>query len=305
MSLVPAVFCLLSLWTMALLVAGAALGDARNWLAIRTRARPLAKGELGVGSLACEVVRGDGPANALATHEATVVGRARDGEPRAISIHDVALRSVLHGGAVHAAHGDVLLEAGEPVSVWTEGAAVGAAAPDDRASVEDAYAEACSSGGLRRTLRAEVMQGARVFVVGELLRSGGALVLRAPRGATLIVAASDPRPLATRRCAGIVAFVAVELSACFACTALATSSPAFGPVSVVGAALGLTFFVAVTPLAVAVRDWCTPPSERRRERCWSQTAPAGRLEPSARKRAPLSDEAGIRTSREAGTDGAC
>jgi hypothetical protein len=107
-----------------------------------------------------------------------------------------------------------------------------------------------------------------VFVAGEVSREEDELIARAPRGGELLVSATDPRSFVTKRITLVVSFIVVELAVCAAATRVATWPPVFGSVSIGGAIACIAFFLGVTPIGVAVREACRPPSQARLRGTW-------------------------------------
>jgi hypothetical protein len=250
------------MWTMALLVAAAAGQDARELGALRARLRRLSPGQRGMGLIEGVVARGDGADGALATHTIEQVGRALDSDPPAIAFRDRVHVSRVHGGVVRVGEVELRVTAGDVgAAVWTSRDAKESAADlAYRGAFERAYDEGRRASGCARTVATSLCTGARVFVAGEIAAEGNATVVRAATDIELLVAGEDPQRFVTGRLREVVLFVVLEIAACAACTRLATWPPAFGGVSMVGAALCLAFFLGVTPIAVQLRDRCRPPS---------------------------------------------
>jgi len=254
-------FALCILWVTALLVAWAALMDARE---LHGRRRALVRR----GVVRGEVARGDGDGGALAVHEVAQVGRALDGPTPTIGFWDRSYASRVAGGAVRTPAGELVEiaavdDARAEVWVTADLRARGAAAADAPA-FDDAHKAAARARGFTRTVRAALLAGDAVWI------SGGA--------DGILVSAVDPLAWLSRGALLCVAFAAVELCAAAACTALAVSTPAFGPLAVVGGVLGLAHFLGVQPLAVAVRNSVRTPDRAALTGEWRR--PAAEAEPA-------------------------
>ena len=92
----------------------------------------------------------------------------------------------------------------------------------------------------------------------------GALALAVLWGNTLLVGWATVleirrAPLPGPRLAAIVLGIAGILAAAAGCTALALRAPVFGPVSTVGGAACLAYFLLVQPAGTALRDFARAP----------------------------------------------
>jgi hypothetical protein len=252
--------CLAALWLMALLVAAAAGQELRALLALRGRFGHLGQSLIGVGLLRGEIEECLAPDSALARHEVVQVGRAR-ADGRAIVFRDRTHKSRVTAGVVRVGDAKVhVAAAARDVAVWTSRQAKERAAYGDAVAFQAARGAAATATGFVRTVATSLSVGDRVFIAGEVVREGGALVIRAPKGGELLVAAEDPRGFVSRRARLVLSFMLGELLVCAVSSTLALSPPAFGRVGTVGGVLCLAFFLGVTPIGVWLRDRCRPPS---------------------------------------------
>jgi len=247
---VMGLFSLGVVWLTALLVAGAAWQDLRDVLRLLRRARRAWSGK----------VESTLHASEFASWSVAQRGRALDGDAEVIAFQDRVLSSRVSGGTLRVGDGSGArsLRVEGPGEVWVSAAAREAAGMRETsgASFDEAYGAAARAAGFERTVRVTLGVGDEVFVLGEL--SGDSVV---GGDAGLVVASFDPFPVLARQAAEIVLFVAAELAACAAATAVALAPPHFGRTSVLGAVLCLAFFLGVTPLAVALRERVRRPSE--------------------------------------------
>jgi hypothetical protein len=247
---VMGIACLFVLWSTALLVAGAALQELRDLGTLARSLRGLVFGEI--------VSEGE-----LAVHEVEQTGRALDVAEPTIVFHDRGTTSRVLGGALKVGEESIELGASDG-AVWVDAKATALAMQDERAFEGD-WVESKKSKGMRRIVRTALAKGDRVWVA------------RDANGAVTLVSSTDPRAFVSSRRWLVVLFIAAELAACGACTRLALSEPVFGTLSTIGGVLCLGFFLAVTPIGVAVRDACRPPSTAFLRGTWriprSATAP--------------------------------
>ncbi len=249
--------CLAALWSAALLVAAAALQDAR-WLSALARKLRVTAGPLqdGFASVSARVEAGAGPNGQLASLQHEERGRAVD--ERTGVVRQLSAISRLAGGALRTGSGErIELEAGARVAVWLD--------EDDLPSPLERQAAAGARGAMRSDSRA-LRQGDEIFASGELGAVVGGWRLRAGGREPVILSSFDPSRWARARAKGCIGFAIAELLVCLACSALALSRPRFGPLSAAGALLSLGFFLGVTPLGVRLHQACAPPHRRLRVR---------------------------------------
>lgn len=229
------------LWVNVLLVAAAALQHRRKLGAVRDAwAAARARGDLVEG----EVESGDGPDGALATRRIEQLGRAMTtAGPDRILFTDRSGSGRTHGGVVRAAGEAIDVARCEESDVWIDDRAPSRRDEDDFAS---AWSRASTNKGVASTIEQRIAVGDRVWV--DRAR---------PR-----IAAMDPIALVDRRRAMLLGFAAADVLGCAAVTAIALWPPALGPVSTIGGVLGVAYFLAITPIANAVRDAAKIPPDR-------------------------------------------
>jgi hypothetical protein len=231
--------CLVSLWTAALLVALAAWQDARDLLRLLARARRALPGVVESGK---------------ATWRLSQRGRALDAKAPAIAFHDRAFEAVMSDVTVRADGG--LYRVPSTSQVWpSDEARRRATACPDAPLFDDVYRDAVKAAGHLREVKIELSPGDAVWVLGKV-REGQVH----GDGEPVVLAAFDPRGYLGKRAALLSAFIPVELALCACVTRVALTLPHFGTVSTVGAVLGLAFFLGVTPIGVALRDWARRPN---------------------------------------------
>ncbi len=235
-------FCLMVLWVTALLVAWAALQEARDVWGRLVRARRAFRGT--VESATSEV---------FAEWSVDQRGRALDTKDERIAFHDRSFTSKVLGGTVRIG-GDVYRVEGDG-EVWVSDGERAKATEQSEGAFESAYKEAVRAAGWERTVRVSVRVGEGVFLMGELAPgriSGG----KEP----LVVATFDPTGRFVRQLLAAASFVVAELGVSAAITAWVLVAPRFGPMCIAGAVAGLAFFLGVTPLGVALREKLESPA---------------------------------------------
>jgi hypothetical protein len=235
-------------WIHVLLIAAAALADLRE---LGRLARRVATGSW------AEVESARGPQGLLARQWVEQLGRlARRAGPREILFHDRAHHSEVFGGVLHTSSGTLELApaAGDRAAVWPslDERAARAAQPEP-GRFDAAASAAAKAKGFEREVETRIEVGARVWVAGRV--EDGKL---AP-DPTLIVSLADPRPWLARARMVVIGFVMLDVGVATLCTLLALWTPAFGLVSMLGAAGALGWFLGVQPLGVAVHDWVRTP----------------------------------------------
>lgn len=234
------------LWVNTLLIAAAALKEAGRQMRLRASLSPV-KGT---------VARGSGEGGVLARHTIDQIGRTA-GDPalrRGILFHDRSYASEIFGGAVTTELGEITVDAGKPARVWLpiEALRDAAACPSDEA-IDAAEGDARRAKGFARTVSVPVGEGREVWISGALVREP-TLRMVAPEGGELLVSTLEPRALLLRNVTlGVFAALAFVAGA-GVCTAIALTGPLFGTTSIIGAALGVGFFLLVQPAGTALRD---------------------------------------------------
>lgn len=247
------------LWVNTLLVVGAALQRAVALSRLRR-------------AIAANLRRGAAPSAGFASTTIEQLGRYGAGSKRTIVWHDRAYTSELGGGEILVGEGESLeVPRAAQAMVWLPEATLEeAAAARTEQTFDEAYAGARKAKGFARKVSAAVPAGTDVFVAK----------VRTDAGDTWLVSEIDPLAWCRAR-AGVIAaaFVPAVLAVASGITVLALWPPAFGVVSIVGASLGVLYFLLVLPAGTAVRDWARLPHERIVRGVW--TDPAGRSTPAA------------------------
>lgn len=230
-------------WIHVLLIAAAALADLRKLGALARR--------VAAGSWA-EVESARGPQGLLARQWVEQLGRlARRAGPREILFHDRAHHSEVFGGVLRTSTGTLELApaAGDRAAVWPslDERARRAAQPEP-ARFDAAASAAAKAKGFEREVETRIEVGARVWVAG---RVDEGTLQPAP---DVIVSLADPRPWLARARMLVIGFVLLDVGVAALCTLLALWSPLFGPISMLGAAGALGWFLGVQPLGVEVHD---------------------------------------------------
>ncbi|MGK4005119.1 hypothetical protein WMF31_21000 [Sorangium sp. So ce1036] len=258
------VLALSIVWVNTLLIVAAALKQRAAVAALLRRLGPSRQGrgaaqEGGEALLSARVLRGDGQGGALAAHRIDQVGRAgaEAGAREAIAFADRGHAGEIHGGVVVSEGREIAIEPVAAGEVWVSPAEVRAASacPSD-ARFDEAYQHARRPRGFSRTVEVTIRAGTPVWLLGAAARGAdGALRMRPS-----LVSSVDPRAWCRSRCALLSLGVAGIVGALLGCTALALSEPRFGPLSAVGGALCLAFFLLVQPLGTALRDAARTPA---------------------------------------------
>lgn len=233
--------CLAIVWTAGLLCALASVGYART---LASRFRALASLEVG------KVANGAGEGGAFAVHEVEQIGRAMDGEPPAIVFSDKQYRSRVHGGTIESAGAERAFEADDGLEIWPDRASQSEAAEvagDDE--IDALYKDARSSKGAARTVAVPFAAGKKVWFVADGKR-------------LTFLSAEDPRAFLSSRVRAHLFFAVAELAILGGLTFLAVRPPAFGPLSTLGGAALVAFFLAVQPIGVAVEEASRLPFSR-------------------------------------------
>ncbi|HEY8431805.1 MAG TPA: hypothetical protein VIL20_25675 [Sandaracinaceae bacterium] len=246
-------FALAAFWLNALLVTGAALVDARKLWARRARWRTLDAVREGEGALLVEVARGP-----LARLEVDQVGRVAPGDDGVVHFADRARRGALLPATLVSDGRTITVEEG-PVELWISHARLCAEEIDFARALESAR----KADGLRRTLRAEIGEGERVWIAGRFVSRAGGLVLEPSERLPVVVSEVEPRRFIDRALALTGALIALWLAGGGALTALALVPPVFGTWSTVGGLGLLAFFLGVLlPSGAWLRERVTPPCRR-------------------------------------------
>lgn len=243
-------FCLGVVWLNTLLIA------AHVWQAQRALARERAS----LGTLVEAKVVDTGDASSLAQVRVSQLGRAiTTGGPERILFTEASRASTVHAGVIESGGEriDVKPDA-DSVRVWPT-APEGARADAD---FDAAYRAASTNRGHASELTLPIgAVGSTVWLAGA--RDEGAIRVR-------LVADRDPRSVLTSGRVRAFGFIAASLVLLGLVTALALVRPWFSGWSTLGGVLAVAYFLAVQPLAVALREAIAPPEQRRIGGIWQR-----------------------------------
>jgi hypothetical protein len=225
-------------WLTALMIALDALIDVRTW---RSR---LAKWQ--------GLVRGEVKTDELASHEVEQRIKQLDGDAPGLVFFDRQHVSLLKGGAVQLESGLVEVVGAPGAEVWTDEASRRQSAACHSTTQFDAMLTAAQgAGGGLRAVRTFLRVGQPVWLEGT--RDG-------ERFTSTMVSNFDPRPFARARITATFGLIAVNFAWVAAGTVLALWPPAFGLVSIGGAAVLIGHFLGMTPLAIVTREKSRSPA---------------------------------------------
>lgn len=208
------------------------------------------------------VQHGLGPGGILAQRRISQLGRALTVRgPDRIVFTDASTESECFGGAIsRGASGALTLEATRDVELW-----LAEATPERDHSFDDAWARASTNKGFATLVDIDIEPGTQVWVCHEQ--------------GTLCIATFDPLEYCDRMRRVLALFCVGSVLCLVLVTALACSPPVFGPLSTLGAALGVAFFLAIQPLGVAVRDYTLLPPMREVGGTWARPVKAASSAP--------------------------
>jgi hypothetical protein len=238
-------FALLGLsWVTALLVALDAMIDVKvMWSAVRRW-----KTTLHSGIVDCEN---------FARHQVEQRVKLLDGESPGLIFFDRRHLSLAAGGTVLVDGQAVRVSANPSTEVWVDPSSrPSPPTPDAFASL---FAQAQGPGGALRTVETVFTRGQKVWWAADSTQ-------------TELIANFDPRIFATSRMALSAAVMVLNVVWVGAGTLCATTAPAFGTVSTVGACLLLAHFLGMTPLAMAAREKSRSPAVAPLRGVWTQPA---------------------------------
>ena len=257
------VLALLILWTNVLLIAAATLkrfGAVRAYRRYLERRRPAEAGPI---CLRVEVARGLGPNGRLAALEIEQRGRQLRAKSPTIGWSDRRRRSRLFGGKVGTDDLEVSLPPSDRVEVWPHRTQLleRFQVPDSEA-FDAAWPDAGRSKGIERTLELSVLEGDRVWVLGELRPRSSAWVLGPYRGQPVVISAERPALWSTRTELELGFFAVLSVGIAALITRLCLGPPLFGPMSTLGGVLGLAYFLLVQPAARWMEERAQTPAQR-------------------------------------------
>lgn len=207
------------------------------------------------------VHHGLGPGGILARRRVSQLGRALTVRgPDRIVFTDTSTESECFGGTLSREDNDALtLEATRNVELWLE------TNPERDDSFDDAWTRASTNKGFATRVDIDLEPGTQVWVCRE--------------AGTLSIATFDPLAYLDRMRRVLALFCVGSVLCLVLVAALACSPPVFGPLSTLGAALGVAFFLAIQPLGVAVRDYTALPSVREVGGVWARPVQAASKAP--------------------------
>ncbi|GAB4200526.1 MAG: hypothetical protein OHK0013_11640 [Sandaracinaceae bacterium] len=235
------------LWLNTLLIAA----DAWRRRAALSRRLETLRAARSQGALVlADVTEGKGEGGAFATRRVRQVGRAMTVPgPQRILFTDASSEGAVHGGRARV--GDRTVEVGP-----SPAAELWCMPRDERGGAEafdQAWPRASTFKGVPTELVCTVGPGDRVWLwiegEGEQVR-------------VRLVASEDPVEVVTRARRPLLGVASAAVVGATLVTGLALWPPAFGPISTLGGALGLAFFLGIQPLGTAARDRARLPPER-------------------------------------------
>ncbi len=198
----------------------------------------------------------------VAIHRVRQIGRAVVGKQRTIAFHDAQHEGVVYPDG----------PPGTDVEVWPGGAHQASAGPKDP-SFDEMYARAKAFRGFERNLVFELGNGQKVWVLaasepeqgtssqGEPRTIAYDQQRQAPGTRPALISGVEPLGLVSKKLREVDVFIIASLVACAGVTYLCLVPPVFGgSISKLGGVLGLAYFLAIQPLAVAVRNRVRLPS---------------------------------------------
>lgn len=241
-------FCLGVVWLNTLLIA------LHVWQAQRVLRRDAAA----LGPVLRASVIEPGQGECLAELRVAQSGRAiTTGSPDRILFTEVSRRVSVGRGTVEVAGERMAVAPTEGVRVWSLPAA-GARSE----TFDAAFASASTNRGVACELVVPIgARGSQVWLAGA--RDGDVLRVR-------LVSDRDPREVMRSGRARALGFILASLAALAGITALALVRPWFTGISTLGGVLAVAYFLAVQPLAVALREAIAVPEQRKIGGVWQR-----------------------------------
>lgn len=259
-------FALGVLWLNAGLIFAVALRQMRSLARLRSQLRGAsAQGELVRGRV------GEAPEGVLALRSLHQTGRAMTKEPDRVLFTDGPQSFEVRGGVVEVDGEPVAIRETRPgeAEVWLDPArtdeALACGSPEE---FDEAFTAGSKYKGYARQVELEVREGDEVWVLGR--RDGNAMAPWDDR--PLVVSMIDPVAWAGWAVRQVAAFLALSVLGLALVTGLALWPPHFGLVSTIGGALCFAYFLAVQPLATALRDRVRTPARRLEGALWHRPA---------------------------------
>lgn len=245
------------LWLNTVLVALDAV-ERRRWLGRNRWLPSWTKPRAGDGFVRVQVIAGEGAEGTFAQHSVDQRGRRIDSRAPCVAFHDQGHESEVCGGRVRADSLTVDVPAAERSEVWPDAASLRARA--DAPLEPEPWARAEKGKGYARQLRTLIKAGDSVWLGGHWMEADGGWMVAPPPGRPLLVSQTDPVAWIARARAELALFSAAVIAAAAGVTALALTPPVFGPVSTVGGAVGLVFFLLVQPAGTWMRGRTIEPA---------------------------------------------
>lgn len=243
-------FCLGVVWLNTLLIC------AQVWQAQRALSEERAL----LGTIMEARVLDVGDAASLAELRIAQVGRAiTTGGPDRILFTESSRSAHLHAGTVEAGGKRLAVVLVGSPRVWS----LAAEGARDAAAFDRAFAQANTNRGLTSELRVAVgAPGAKVWLAGE--RDAQTVSAR-------LVSDRDPNAVLVSARKRAFAFIVLSVAVLGGVTAIAMVPPWFTGVSTLGGILAVAYFLAVQPVAVALREAIAVPDKRLIGGIWSRS----------------------------------
>jgi hypothetical protein len=235
-------------------------------------------------------ITSEGPLALCEIEQTGRVGSSDTETKRSISFHDRRYVGRAPGGTLDVEGRTVRVAEASSADVWVEASElVTRGAMGSPAELDAAYPDAKRGRGFHRTVSVSLERGRRVWAFGSLdASSDRALPTLGTLGpskatGTLLVATFEPLSFTRAARAKLFGFAFALLAAAAGVTALALVPPTFGPLSTVGAALGLALFLLAQPAGVSVKEAVRDPGKQPLRGAWRVTLSASAAPPSAER----------------------
>lgn len=238
-------------------------------------------------------ITSEGPLALCEIEQTGRVGSSDTETKRSISFHDRRYVGRAPGGTLDVEGRSVRVAEASSADVWVEASELATrGAMTSPAELDAAYPDAKRGRGFHRTVSVSLERGRRVWAFGSLdvspdspdraLPTLGTLGPSKATG-TLLVATFEPLSFTRAARAKLFGFAFTLLAAAAGVTALALVPPTFGPLSTVGAALGLALFLLAQPAGVSVKEAVRDPGKQPLRGAWRATLSASAAPPSAER----------------------
>ncbi|MCX7807451.1 MAG: hypothetical protein N2515_02475 [Deltaproteobacteria bacterium] len=253
------VLALGAMWVNAVLIA---LDTGGRWAALGRLFREMRRAAKSGHLFKAQVVVGHGDGGVFARREVKQIGRAMTVPgPRRILFTDKATRIEIMGGEVEVpGRGRLVVKPEEGATLWCE------LKPQwgDANAFEAAWPQASTFRGYDTKVERWVRAGEEVWVwlVGPPSKG----IARAR-----LVSTTDPFPVLRRARLPLIGAALASIGGAAVVTILALWPPLFGPVSTLGGALGLAFFLGIQPVGAFARDAGRLPDQQPVGGVWQQS----------------------------------